>query len=81
LFLWGCCFNVFCVLVTYPPGRRPGGEFSAVQLYKVPRQNSHGVECRPFNLCETEWLSERSSSHIYSCICCVCLTMPALVAS
>jgi hypothetical protein len=24
-------FNVFCVLVTYPPGRRPGGEFLAVQ--------------------------------------------------
>jgi hypothetical protein len=23
-------FNVFCVLVTYPPGRRPGGEFLAV---------------------------------------------------
>jgi hypothetical protein len=24
-------FNVFCVLVTYPPGRRSGGEFLVVQ--------------------------------------------------
>jgi hypothetical protein len=26
------------------------------------------VECRPFSLCETEWLSERWSLHIFVCV-------------
>jgi hypothetical protein len=31
--------------------------------------NSMRVECRPFSLCETEWLSERWSLHIFMCMC------------
>jgi hypothetical protein len=42
------CFNVFCVLVTYPPGRRPGGEFLAVQGTATElRRTSLCIGCCP----------------------------------